>query len=360
MYDYEEIIKLPYKIDDIYELLKKLLKCDKIKHMKLQNLDEENKAFDLIARRFRSKENINIKITEIKKGFIEIKVYSKSSFFERGGALGRNKKNVKLIVDLVLKELKSCNKSNIDDFSFEIEQNDSPIKRIIQFVRIGLLAVAILYIILLLIILISSFKEYGGLSVFSLLPWEEYHYFYWYLLFAFVIAGLCSIVINKGYKQRRTREINQLAYHLIKKNKNNAENDSNIINSNVINQPKSYLNKGVDYAKKVKTEKPIGFWTTAIIGSAFLIWALWSIFSGGISKIGKDPCDINYEATSLRVTSVDWCRTDRHGNATEKLPYGLDNNDFIWCNMWNNGTWIGDGPVYIECAKELGWDGTSE
>lgn len=103
MYDYGEIIRLPYKIDDIYELLKKLLKCDKIKHMKLQNLDEENKTFDLIARRFRSKENINIKITEIKKGLIEIKVYSKSTFLEGGGALGRSKKNVKLIVDFVIK-----------------------------------------------------------------------------------------------------------------------------------------------------------------------------------------------------------------------------------------------------------------
>ena len=103
MYDYGEIIRLLYKIDDIYELLKKLLKCDKIKHMKLQNLDEENKTFDLIARRFRSKENINIKITKIKKGLIEIKVYSKSIFLEGGGALGRSKKNVKLIVDFVIK-----------------------------------------------------------------------------------------------------------------------------------------------------------------------------------------------------------------------------------------------------------------
>jgi hypothetical protein len=119
------------------------------------------------------------------------------------------------------------------------------------------------------------------------------------------------------------------------------------------------LNKAVDYAKKVKTGKPKGFLPVAIIGSVFLVWALWSIFSGGISKIGKDPCDINYEATGLSIDHVDWCRTDWHGNATEKLPYGLDNNDFIWCSFWNDGNWIGDGPVYIECAKELGWDGTN-
>lgn len=359
MNNYGEIIRLPYKVENVFEILKKLLKYNRMKAMTLERIDEENKTFDLIAKRFRSKEKVNIKIVEIKKGFVEIKVYSKSTFFEGGGSLGKNNKNVKLIVDFVLKELKNCDKSDIDDFSFEVEENNSPIKKIFQFVRLGLLAVAILYISLLLLSLISSFNEYGELSVYTLVPWEKYYYFYWYLFFAFVIAGSCGVVINKGYKQRRTHEVKENVYCLIEKNKNNVENDSNIINNNGINQTKSYLNKAIDYAKKVKIGKQKGFLPVAIIGSIFLVWALWSIFSGGISKIGKDPCDINYEATGLSIDHVDWCRTDWHGNATEKLPYGLDNNDFIWCSFWNDGNWIGDGPVYIECAKELGWDGTN-
>jgi hypothetical protein len=360
---YEEILKLPYSADDIFELLNKLLKYDMIKNVVLEEVNEENKSFVMTFKKKRVKSNINIEIKKVNKGFTEVKVRSehKKIFVYFATVEVINYKNVKMLIDIILKELSICKKTlETDDFEFKIAETEN-LKKDIMKTHIILALIFFMLLIPLILYFIINQENYNSNSN-SLTFISIIAVFIYMLIFIFIGMSRCKNLDK--YKVRRTQQIKKILYNLIiDKNSNSSNTGDKIILNNIENEiidgSESYLNKGVNYIKKIKTEKPKAFLLSVIIGSVFLVWALWSIFSGDIFMIGKDPCDINYEATGLSIDHVDWCRTDWHGNATEKLPYGLDNNDFIWCSFWNDGNWIGDGPVYIECAKELGWDGTN-
>jgi hypothetical protein len=356
MDDYEEIIGLPYKSEDIYELFKKSLESGEIKHIIKQETNEKEKSFDLIVKKGKFRANVKVEIDEIKTKYTKITVSSKLTSLNLD-PFGNNKRNVKTVIDLVLKELGNYEKDN-DDFSFQVVEKNSSLKDIIAFLGTGIFFAMILFIIIWFFNIFSNFIENGItlLNFFHSSAFWNNSYFLWSLLIVFVISGILRVAFDKGYKERRTDEINQTINQFTKRNKNNYNSSADTI----LNKPNPNLSRYMNYVGKFKEEKPKIFWSITIAISIFLLWSLFSIFSGGSSLIGKDPCDINYEATGIEIEKIDWCRTDKHGNFTKTLPYGLDNNDFIWCRFKSHGVWLGDGPVYKRCAIKLGWSETDK
>ncbi len=74
----------------------------------------------------------------------------------------------------------------------------------------------------------------------------------------------------------------------------------------------------------------------------------------------EDFCKKYYSPTGeLQIDHITWCRSDLGFNGNpDELPKGIEAEDFIWCEFWYNGNYIGVGPVYQPCALKLGWDGT--
>ncbi len=352
MNDYGEIIKLPYEINDIYEPLKKLLKYDKIKPMILQKEDGETKTFDLTAKRnLLFNEKVSIRITELEKGITEVKVYSKSKFFVPFD-FGKNKRNVKIIINKILKELSNCENVS-DDFSIEVMKTYKFSKGFLHFIiSVILFYYPLSWLMSLMHITtnIATDARIAGTIFFSLI--------------ITIIYKILRLIKRMRYKHKRMKRIKSMLYDLIEgkaKNENNISKSKNTINAiknNQFQKIKSkatpYLKTSVDYIKKIKKEKPKVFWTgTIAISGVFL----WSIF-GGLSNILKDPCAFNVEMGGYEVTGIDWCRTDLIMDSN-RLPEGfnVESKDFVYCKYDTTSTSNGwsEGYVYKACAIKKGW-----
>ena len=272
MNDYGEIIKLPYKIETIYEPLKKLLKYDKIKPMILQNEDEKNKSFDLIAKgKLIFNEKVNIKITEIEKEMTEIKVYSKSKFLVPFD-FGKNKRNVRIMVNAILKELSNYRNTS-DDFSIEFMKTYKFSKGFLHFIISSIIFYYLWSWFLALTHIISNMEAEAAITMVIS-----------FTLFTTIIYKILRIIKIKKYRTKRKTKMKSMLYDLIEgkaKESNNISRSQDIKNETKNNQYQKiknkinpYLNKSIDYIKKTKKEKPKVFWAFTISICVIISWVI--------------------------------------------------------------------------------------
>lgn len=273
MNDYGEIIKLPYKFEDINGLLKKLTKYDKIKPLTLSKFDEETNTFILVGKKPK-KLIISIKVEQLEKGYTKVEVTSKT----KGNIFRKQKKIVKNIVNIIFKELENCEitKGN-DDFEIEIVKIKNTKKRI----RAIILLLLLFYIIFRIIFIIAI---------------EDYYYTmflkdFWYypklqLMWSIITTTLLLIIFkskNKSSDRKRITKLKGVLYNLIE-----GKDEKERVNNNFSNQKtsiipekiKPYIDKGIDYVKKTKKEKPKVFWTAAISVGVLATWGIVGAFTG--------------------------------------------------------------------------------
>jgi uncharacterized membrane protein YciS (DUF1049 family) len=352
MNEYGEIISLPYKAIDLYEPLKRLLKYDKLKSMVLKKLDEQNKSFDLVTKKgLFIAERVNIKIEEITKFNVKIRVCSKSSLIMPFD-FGRNRKNVKKIINIIFDELKNCEKSKDDDFSIEIIKTYKFSKSLLQFILAGI----VFYLLWSWFFLVTGAfdnTENDKLTTTA---------FTLGFIITPIIYKIFRVIRLRSYNRRRVYKIKQSLYNLIEGKTNNLKEEKiakeviqNKINNDnkedVVNKVGIYLKKGIDYAKETKKQKPLIFWGITFAIGAYLTWLVF----GGVS----DPCAFNVKMGGFHVTDISWCRTD-YKISSHSLPSGFNvtSDDFVYCQYGTPDTSYGwaEGYVYKKCAIKKGWN----
>lgn len=276
MNDYGEIIRLPYKVEDIYKSLKKLLKYDKIRHVSLQTADDGNREFKLVFKTILKKSKVNIKLIELENGLSELSIYSETNYpIDFNG----NRQIVKKLVNIILKELEECIKTSNDDFSVSIIQKKNSFKSFINFIAIAFLAFLIFYFIFMSIDSVASRSEDDNKWVFMVAA----------IFFGLVYSVLYKIVrifTRKMYGKKRVTKIKRMLYHLIEENTTKKNIDSkSLTNKNtqkilpIPSKVNPYINESINYIKKIKTEKPKVFWTIAITIGALVTWSIINTFS---------------------------------------------------------------------------------
>lgn len=276
MNDYGEIIKLPYKVEDIYKVVKKLLKYDKIRHISLQNADDENREFNLVFKTIFKKSKINIKLIELENEVAELSLYSSSnSPIDFNG----NRQIIKKIVSIIFKELEECTKTSSDDFSVSIIQKMNSFKSFINFIAIAFLAFLVFYFIFISIDSIASRNDDDNKWVFIVMA----------IFFGLVYSILYKIVRifkRKMYCKKRITKIKRMLYHLIEDNSKKRYIDSKSLANKTTkkisvmpSKVNSYIDRGINYIKKTKNEKPKVFWMTAVTISVIVTWSMIKIIS---------------------------------------------------------------------------------
>ncbi len=272
MNDYGEIISLPYKIEEIYEPLKKLLKYEKIKHMYLQDFDDENKILNVISKPFLRKLKITIKLNEIKNGLTEINIYSESNVPIDFNA---NRRVVRKLVNVIFKELEECSKTDNGDISVSIIKKKNRFKSIFNFITVAFLAFLVLYCIISAIDSVASLRS-GNENNEALIAAA----IFFGIVYA-IIYKIVRLIKRKRYSRKRITNIKRMLYHLIeekdvkKKVSSNFETNDIIKKIGVIpDKTKLYIDKGISYIKKTKEEKPKVFWTFTILIGIIVTWII--------------------------------------------------------------------------------------
>jgi hypothetical protein len=277
MYDYGELLKLPYKESDILDPLKKLVKYDIIKPYALEKFDEDTNTFHLVGRKKLTKVRLSIRIKELEKGYIEVEIIAKSKHPENGIC----KNEVKNIVNIIFKELENCERTKGNhDFSVEvlkIKNNAKMIRGIIDLVILLYLVYRILF---------SLIAE----DYYTYMVGDLWHYPKLQLIWSIITTGFIMFFRRVTYKSRvkkRITNIKSQIYKLIekkdeKKTINENTNDKNIKGTakDLTNKAKPYIKKGIDYVNKTKAEKPKLFWTVAISFGALVTWGIVGMFTG--------------------------------------------------------------------------------
>lgn len=278
MNDYGEIIKLPYKVEDIYELLKKLLKYDKIRHISLKTVDDENKNFDVVFKTILKKAKVNIKLTELEKGVTELSIYAETN---RPIDFNGNRKVVKKLVNIIFKGLEECTKTSNDDFSVSIIKKKNGFKSFLNFIAIAFLAFLVFYFIFLSIDSVAS--RSGGNAENK---WVFIVVAIFFGLVYSILYKIVRIIKRRRYSKNRVTKIKKMLYHLIeekavKKNINSNSGSNEVIKKIGIipTKVKPYIDKGINYIKKTKKEKPKIFWTVTISLGALVTWGIVGTFT---------------------------------------------------------------------------------
>ncbi len=276
MNDYGELLKLPYKKEDISEPLKKLIKYDKIKPFILETEDKENNTFYLVGRKFITKLKVSIRIKELEKGYTEVEIIAKSNHIDFGNC----EKTVRTIVNIIFKELENCEYAKNDkDFSIEILQIKNKTKKIRSIV--GLI---VLFYMLYRFIFSLTMDDYYVTMYIK----DFWHYprlqFIWSIISTFIFIMLSNFRY-KRYSRKRIIKIKSKLYNLLEhKNikKNEADNKPKELRKGIdalIMKGKPYINKGIDFIKRTKKEKPKVFWTVSISLGILLTWGIIGSFS---------------------------------------------------------------------------------
>ncbi len=280
MNDYGELLKLPYSENDILEPLKKLIKYDKIKPFSLEKTEANDNIFHLVGRKFLVKAKVSIQVKELEKGLTKVEVISKS----RVCLISVNKKIVKEIVNLILKELENCDKTS-DNFEVEILN----IKNTSKKVR-GIIALLVLFYFIYSILF--SFSEDYKINV----AIDAGFYLRLQLLFS-VITTFVFLFISKfkskSYIRKRSAKIKSTLYNLLEKKVSKtkkttvSETKSTNPTTKLLEQAKPNINKGLSFIKKIKTEKPKLFWLVTISFGALLTYLIISSMFGVKSLDGE-------------------------------------------------------------------------
>ncbi len=277
MNDYGEIIKLPYKVGDVIELLRKLTKYDKIKPLTLLEFDEKSNTFHLVGDKPK-KLKINIKVEEVENGCTKIEITSKT----KGFIFTKDKKVVKRIINTILTELENYNRiKDNDDFLVEVIKIKNTFKKNMGRFLLFLLLVIILIFITIIMNSIYNYVEYYV----SISLADSLSVLFWFLIIIFIV--LYPILIKKKGKVSNRKRIAELKSKLCDLIEGKDENKkiTNSISSNqktsiIPEKIKPYIDKGIDYIKKTKQEKPKVFWTVAISFGALVTWGIVGTFTG--------------------------------------------------------------------------------
>lgn len=271
MNDYGELLKLPYKESDILDPLKKLVKYDKIKPYTLERFDEETNTFNLVGRKRLIKVRLSIRVKEFEKGYTEIEVIAKTKTTENGIC----KREVRNIVDIIFRELESCEKTkDNDDFSVEILK----IKNNAKFVK------TILYLILMSYLFYRILFSLVAKDYYTYMVDDLWHYPRLQLIWAIITTGFIMFISKITYKGRVKKRIAKIKSQLfklienkdVKKNLSEESEDKNIKNEvkNLTNKAKPYIKKGIDFIKKTREKNPKMFWTFTISIGIIVTWII--------------------------------------------------------------------------------------
>ncbi|HOP65739.1 MAG TPA: hypothetical protein PLX66_01775 [Bacilli bacterium] len=269
MNDYGEIIKLPYKVGDVIELLRKLTKYDKIKPLTLLEFDEKSNTFHLVGDNLK-KLKINIKVEEVENGCTKIEITSKT----KGFIFTKDKKVVKRIVNTILTELENYNRiKDNDDFSVEVIKIKNTFKKNMGRFLLFLLLVIILIFITIIMNSIYNYVEYYV----SISLADSLSVLFWFLIIIFIV--LYPILIKKKGKvsnRKRIAELKSKLCDLIEgaKNKKAIDNSLNQDDSKKSQNNKINSNKVLNYVENLtpdKLKKTMLWFFSICVGVAIII-----------------------------------------------------------------------------------------
>lgn len=360
MNDYGEIVKISCNKNEIFRVLEKLLKNNELKKATLINIDEENQSFDFIVKNIIiGNSKISVTLKDIKKELTEIKIISFASYFVPFD-FDCNKDNVKWIIDNILGKLVEEDKlKNTNDVSVEIIKIKNSTKRFVNF----------------LLLLIGFFLGWAILPIFINLSQNGKIYLdydsritcIFFAIITTIIYSLIKFFAKKGYSQKRTAKIKEKIKNLQEKKISDEIAKKEVIKSKevknvdiklITKKVQPHFDKGIDYLKKLKKDKPKQFWGGVI---ALSILLGWTVFGGGSTVLGN-PCDFNVKIGGYRVTDISWCRSDikiDERRIKDQIPakFKVTPDDFVYCKYGTPDVYNGwaEGFVYKKCAIKMGW-----
>lgn len=277
MSDYSEILKLPYKIEEINKLLKKLVQDVRIKPLNLLEFDIERNTFQLIEEDSK-KIMINITVEELENGYTKIEISSKT----KGLVFVKDKKIVRKIVNLILSELNNIKIKDSNSFSFEIIKIKNRSKKIMAKLLLFVLLIVVLIIIISVMDTIINNVSYYE----SVIDADNYGRFFRILLIFIVILYPILIKTKGKYSinKRKNYLNNKLNNLFIEKEKNNIslnQKNGEKVNNNQTN------NKLLNYISNLSQDqiKRFMIWFFSICTFLAIIIAVSSALSGSSNQI---------------------------------------------------------------------------